>query len=107
MVTQCCLSHRIIGKRIIIKTGPFQAMQGLVSDFGSCFKLCYVLLNNRELKAQLSFQASSDLLAKIMENFQKTSGEDKKSSSQCFCCHCSVFPGTSDGGLFHWRWNFN
>lgn len=46
-------------------------MQGLVSDFGSCFKLCYVLLNNRESKAQLSFQTSSDLLAKIMENFQK------------------------------------
>lgn len=103
MVTQCCLSHRIIGKRIIIKAGPSQAMQGLVSDFGSCFKLCYVLLNNRESKAQLSFQTSSDLLGKIMENFKKTSGEDRKAHHNAFAVIAlfsqgQLMEGCSTGG---------
>lgn len=103
MVTQCCLSHRIIGKNLIIKAGPSQAVQGLVSDFGSCFKLCYVSLNNKESKAQLSVQTSSDLLAKIVENFQKTPGEDRKAHHNAFAVIAlfsqgQLMEGCSTGG---------
>lgn len=78
-------------------------MQGLVSDFGSCFKLCYALLNNRESKAQLSFQTSSDLLAKIMKNFQKISGEDRKARHNAFALIAlfsqgQLMEGCSTGG---------
>jgi len=56
----------------------------------------------------VSFQSSIDLLAKIMESFQKTLGEHRKAHHNAFAViTCSVFPGTADGGLFHWRWNFN
>lgn len=78
-------------------------MQGLVSDFGSCFKLCYVLLNNGESKVQLSFQTNSDLLAKIMEKFQKTPGRDRKAHHNAFAVIAlfsqgQLMEGCSTGG---------
>lgn len=87
----------------VIKAGPSQAMQGLVLDFGSCFKLCYVLLNSRESKAQLRFQTSSDLLAKIMENFQKTPGVDREVHHNAFAVVAlfsqgQLMEGCSTGG---------
>lgn len=69
MAAHCYLSHRVIEKNII-KTGSSQVIQRLVSDSGACFKWCYVLIDNRESKAQMRFQRSTDPLSKIMENFQ-------------------------------------
>lgn len=69
MAAHSYLSHRMIEKNII-KRGSSQVIQGLVSDSGACFKWCYVLLDNRESKAQMRFQRSTDPLSKIMETFQ-------------------------------------
>lgn len=35
-------------------------------------------------------------------------GKHRKAHHNAFAVIAhSLFPGTADGGLFHWRWNFN
>lgn len=43
-----------------------------------------------------------------MENFQKMTRKHREVHHNAFAIIArSVFPGTADQGLFHWRWNFN